>query len=56
MALPAEVTVSGWEMVGQDYDAPSLRLPDRLVCLFVYLFVRLVVDHPSNNAMVMMHH
>ena len=35
VALPAEVTVSGWEMVGQDYDAPSLRLADLSVRLFV---------------------
>ena len=35
VALPAEVTVSSWEMVGHDYDAPSLRLPDFIDCLFV---------------------
>ena len=35
VALPAEVTVSSWEMVGHDYDAPSLRLPDFNDCLFV---------------------
>ena len=37
VALPAEVTVSSWEMIGHNYDAPSLRLADLFVCLFVCL-------------------
>ena len=41
VALPAEVTVSGWEMVGQDYDAPSLRLADLSVRLFVCVWFKL---------------
>ena len=39
MTLPKEVSVSGWEMVGQDYDGASLRLILVIVALMMMIMV-----------------
>ena len=37
MTLPKELSVSGWEMVGQDYDGASLRLILVIVALLMMI-------------------
>ena len=39
MTLPKELSVSGWEMVGQDYDGASLRLILVIVALVMMSLV-----------------
>ena len=39
VTLPKELSVSGWEMVGQDYDGASLRLILVIVALVMMIVV-----------------
>ena len=39
VTLPKELSVSGWEMVGQDYDGASLRLILVIVALVMMIMV-----------------
>ena len=39
VTLPKELSVSGWEMVGQDYDGASLRLILVIVALVIMIMV-----------------
>ena len=43
VTLPKELSVSGWEMVGQDYDGASLRLILVIVALVMMIVVMMIV-------------
>ena len=43
VTLPKELSVSGWEMVGQDYDGASLRLILVIVALVMMIMVMTIM-------------
>ena len=43
VTLPKELSVSGWEMVGQDYDGASLRLILVIVALVMMSLVLMIM-------------
>ena len=43
VTLPKELSVSGWEMVGQDYDGASLRLILVIVALLMMIMVMMIM-------------
>ena len=53
MTLPKELSVSGWEMVGQDYDGASLRLILVIVALVMMSFVMMSMAMKSLVNLVM---
>ena len=43
VTLPKELSVSGWEMFGQDYDGASLRLILVIVALVIMIMVMMIM-------------
>ena len=53
VTLPKELSVSGWEMVGQDYDGASLRLILVIVTLVMMSLVLMIMVMMSLRMMSM---
>ena len=52
VTLPKELSVSGWEMVGQDYDGASLRLI--LVIVALVMMIMVMMSHVMSFLMMRM--